>query len=179
MSSSATVCATCSPITEGLRPVKLFAHYTGDEREHEEALARVHDCVLRAAVPRLAAGYQQPAHLVGGDRPTEAFELELTDRRRVDGLFHRSEDARPDQGLPGCGARAQPRREIRPGPARRSRSGLRSRCGRASRSRHRCRSQGQVGSAFTPRLGQLGKPLLRVESESTACSSWSRSAKGR
>jgi ribosomal protein S18 acetylase RimI-like enzyme len=35
------------PITEGLRPVKLFAHYVGDEREEiKRRFARVHDCVL-------------------------------------------------------------------------------------------------------------------------------------
>jgi GNAT superfamily N-acetyltransferase len=35
------------PITEGLRPVKLFAHYTGDEGEQmKKRFARVHDCVL-------------------------------------------------------------------------------------------------------------------------------------
>lgn len=35
------------PITEGLRPVKLFAHYTGDDRDEvRRRFARVHDCVL-------------------------------------------------------------------------------------------------------------------------------------
>jgi ribosomal protein S18 acetylase RimI-like enzyme len=35
------------PITDGLRPVKLFAHYTGDRpQEIRERFARVHDCVL-------------------------------------------------------------------------------------------------------------------------------------
>lgn len=35
------------PITEGLRPVKLFAHYVGDERDEiRRRFARVHDCVL-------------------------------------------------------------------------------------------------------------------------------------
>ena len=35
------------PIAEGLRPVKLFAHYTGDQREQvRQRFARVHDCVL-------------------------------------------------------------------------------------------------------------------------------------
>jgi ribosomal protein S18 acetylase RimI-like enzyme len=35
------------PITEGLRPVKLFAHYVGDEQEEiRRRFARVHDCVL-------------------------------------------------------------------------------------------------------------------------------------
>jgi ribosomal protein S18 acetylase RimI-like enzyme len=35
------------PIAEGLRPVKLFAHYVGDAREAvKNRFARVHDCVL-------------------------------------------------------------------------------------------------------------------------------------
>jgi ribosomal protein S18 acetylase RimI-like enzyme len=35
------------PIAEGLRPVKLFAHYTGDRRDDlKRRFARVHDCVL-------------------------------------------------------------------------------------------------------------------------------------
>jgi ribosomal protein S18 acetylase RimI-like enzyme len=35
------------PITDGLRPVKLFAHYTSDRREEvRQRFARVHDCVL-------------------------------------------------------------------------------------------------------------------------------------
>jgi ribosomal protein S18 acetylase RimI-like enzyme len=35
------------PVTDGLRPVKLFAHYTGDRpQEIRERFARVHDCVL-------------------------------------------------------------------------------------------------------------------------------------
>ena len=35
------------PVTDGLRPVKLFAHYTGEQREEIRArYARVHDCVL-------------------------------------------------------------------------------------------------------------------------------------
>ncbi len=35
------------PVTEGLRPVKLFAHYVGDERDEiRRRFARVHDCVL-------------------------------------------------------------------------------------------------------------------------------------
>jgi ribosomal protein S18 acetylase RimI-like enzyme len=35
------------PIAEGLRPVKLFAHYTGADRENvRRRFARVHDCVL-------------------------------------------------------------------------------------------------------------------------------------
>jgi ribosomal protein S18 acetylase RimI-like enzyme len=35
------------PITEGLRPVKLFAHYVGpDKDEVRHRFARVHDCVL-------------------------------------------------------------------------------------------------------------------------------------
>lgn len=35
------------PITEELRPVKLFAHYVGDEREDvERRFRRVHECVL-------------------------------------------------------------------------------------------------------------------------------------
>jgi ribosomal protein S18 acetylase RimI-like enzyme len=35
------------PIAEGLRPVKLFAHYTGDARDEvRRRFARVHDCVL-------------------------------------------------------------------------------------------------------------------------------------
>jgi ribosomal protein S18 acetylase RimI-like enzyme len=35
------------PITEGLRPVKLFAHYAGEERKQvKQRFARVHDCVL-------------------------------------------------------------------------------------------------------------------------------------
>jgi ribosomal protein S18 acetylase RimI-like enzyme len=35
------------PIAEGLRPVKLFAHYLGDDRDAVRArFARVHDCVL-------------------------------------------------------------------------------------------------------------------------------------
>lgn len=35
------------PIREGLRPVKLFAHYTGDDRDAvRRRFARVHECVL-------------------------------------------------------------------------------------------------------------------------------------
>lgn len=35
------------PVAEGIRPVKLFAHYTGDDREAvRQRFARVHDCVL-------------------------------------------------------------------------------------------------------------------------------------
>jgi ribosomal protein S18 acetylase RimI-like enzyme len=35
------------PISEGLRPVKLFAHYTGERRDEvKRRFARVHDCVL-------------------------------------------------------------------------------------------------------------------------------------
>jgi ribosomal protein S18 acetylase RimI-like enzyme len=35
------------PISEGLRPVKLFAHYTGERRDEvKQRFARVHDCVL-------------------------------------------------------------------------------------------------------------------------------------
>lgn len=35
------------PVTDGLRPVALFAHYTGDERDRvKQRFARVHDCVL-------------------------------------------------------------------------------------------------------------------------------------
>jgi ribosomal protein S18 acetylase RimI-like enzyme len=35
------------PIAEGLRPVKLFAHYVGDDRDEiRRRFARVHDCVL-------------------------------------------------------------------------------------------------------------------------------------
>lgn len=35
------------PITDGLRPVKLFAHYVGDQRDAvKRRFARVHDCVL-------------------------------------------------------------------------------------------------------------------------------------
>lgn len=35
------------PITEGLRPVKLFAHYVGGDREDiKRRFRRVHDCVL-------------------------------------------------------------------------------------------------------------------------------------
>jgi ribosomal protein S18 acetylase RimI-like enzyme len=35
------------PIAEGLRPVKLFAHYTGEDRDAvKRRFARVHDCVL-------------------------------------------------------------------------------------------------------------------------------------
>jgi len=35
------------PITEGLRPVKLFAHYVGGDRDEiKKRFARVHDCVL-------------------------------------------------------------------------------------------------------------------------------------
>jgi GNAT superfamily N-acetyltransferase len=35
------------PVTQGLRPVKLFAHYVGDERDEiKRRFARVHDCVL-------------------------------------------------------------------------------------------------------------------------------------
>jgi ribosomal protein S18 acetylase RimI-like enzyme len=35
------------PITDGLRPVKLFAHYLGDRRDEiRQRFARVHDCVL-------------------------------------------------------------------------------------------------------------------------------------
>lgn len=35
------------PITEGLRPVKLFAHYVGDDPEGvKRRFERVHDCVL-------------------------------------------------------------------------------------------------------------------------------------
>jgi ribosomal protein S18 acetylase RimI-like enzyme len=35
------------PITDGLRPVKLFAHYTGERRaDVKRRFARVHDCVL-------------------------------------------------------------------------------------------------------------------------------------
>jgi GNAT superfamily N-acetyltransferase len=35
------------PISEGLRPVKLFAHYTGEGRDEvKRRFARVHDCVL-------------------------------------------------------------------------------------------------------------------------------------
>jgi hypothetical protein len=35
------------PITEGLRPVKLFAHYVGDDRDVvKQRFRRVHDCVL-------------------------------------------------------------------------------------------------------------------------------------
>ena len=35
------------PITEGLRPVKLFAHYTSDGRDEvRQRFDRVHDCVL-------------------------------------------------------------------------------------------------------------------------------------
>jgi GNAT superfamily N-acetyltransferase len=35
------------PITEGLRPVKLFAHYLGDDRHAvRKRFRRVHDCVL-------------------------------------------------------------------------------------------------------------------------------------
>jgi hypothetical protein len=39
--------ATCSAISEGLRPVKVFAHYTGERRDEvKRRFARVHDCVL-------------------------------------------------------------------------------------------------------------------------------------
>jgi hypothetical protein len=35
------------PITEELRPVKLFAHYVGDDRDAvRRRFRRVHDCVL-------------------------------------------------------------------------------------------------------------------------------------
>ncbi len=35
------------PITNGIRPVKLFAHYVGDQRDAlRRRFARVHDCVL-------------------------------------------------------------------------------------------------------------------------------------
>ena len=35
------------PIADGIRPVKLFAHYVGEDKEHVRArFARVHDCVL-------------------------------------------------------------------------------------------------------------------------------------
>lgn len=35
------------PVTDGLRPVKLFAHYVGDDRDAvKQRFARVHDCVL-------------------------------------------------------------------------------------------------------------------------------------
>jgi ribosomal protein S18 acetylase RimI-like enzyme len=35
------------PISEGLRPVKVFAHYTGEGRDEvKRRFARVHDCVL-------------------------------------------------------------------------------------------------------------------------------------
>jgi GNAT superfamily N-acetyltransferase len=35
------------PVAEGLRPVKLFAHYIGDDRDEiRRRFARVHDCVL-------------------------------------------------------------------------------------------------------------------------------------
>lgn len=35
------------PIAEGLRPVKLFAHYAGEDRDAvKRRFARVHDCVL-------------------------------------------------------------------------------------------------------------------------------------
>ena len=35
------------PIAEGLRPVKLFAHYLGEDRDEvRRRFARVHDCVL-------------------------------------------------------------------------------------------------------------------------------------
>lgn len=35
------------PVAEGLRPVKLFAHYVGDDRDAvKQRFARVHDCVL-------------------------------------------------------------------------------------------------------------------------------------
>jgi ribosomal protein S18 acetylase RimI-like enzyme len=35
------------PITEGLRPVRLFAHYVGDEPDAiKQRFSRVHDCVL-------------------------------------------------------------------------------------------------------------------------------------
>lgn len=35
------------PITDGLRPVTVFAHYTGDDRDDiKKRFARAHDCVL-------------------------------------------------------------------------------------------------------------------------------------
>jgi GNAT superfamily N-acetyltransferase len=35
------------PMSEGLRPVKVFAHYTGERRDEvKRRFARVHDCVL-------------------------------------------------------------------------------------------------------------------------------------
>lgn len=35
------------PVTEGLRPVKMFAHYVDDERDQvKKRFARVHECVL-------------------------------------------------------------------------------------------------------------------------------------
>ncbi|HEV8248704.1 MAG TPA: GNAT family N-acetyltransferase [Gaiellaceae bacterium] len=35
------------PVAEGIRPVKLFAHYVGEDRDEVRAhFARVHDCVL-------------------------------------------------------------------------------------------------------------------------------------
>ena len=35
------------PVADGLRPVKLFAHYVGDDRDAvKQRFARVHDCVL-------------------------------------------------------------------------------------------------------------------------------------
>jgi hypothetical protein len=35
------------PITDGLRPVKLFAHYTSERRDEvKRRFERVHDCVL-------------------------------------------------------------------------------------------------------------------------------------
>jgi ribosomal protein S18 acetylase RimI-like enzyme len=35
------------PITDGLRPVKLFAHYVGDDRDAvRQRFRRVHDCIL-------------------------------------------------------------------------------------------------------------------------------------
>lgn len=35
------------PVNEGVRPVKLFAHYVGEQRDEiKQRFARVHDCVL-------------------------------------------------------------------------------------------------------------------------------------
>lgn len=45
------------PVTEGLRPVKLFAHYVGDRREEiKRRFGRVHDCVLFER--RFASGHR-------------------------------------------------------------------------------------------------------------------------
>src|ERR687888_1744780 len=101
-----------------------------------------------------------------GDRPAEALQVEVTERRRLGGLRHRGEDVRPDQDLAGRRTCAQSRGEVGDGsdgtvvvpsletdPAERRVTRLDP------------DPETELGAALSPAVRELCKPLLCGERE--------------